>query len=332
MIKLIAETAWHHDGDYDFMSNLIDSIVQKSRVDIIKLHITLDIDEYMDVEHPAYDYLKKRMFAPGQWNVFIDRIKKSGKEIMLLLNDTKAVEFAENFNPDYIEIHSVCLNDYHLLTKIKNSKLNIPIVLGIGGSDLYEIENAIDYLNWENIILMHGFQNYPTKYEDVNIAKIRKIIKLYPAFDHGYADHTAWNETFNTFISLIGASQGMKYLEKHVTIKPGKRRTDWQAAISIEQCNEISKYLHILSQCEGNGSLKLNKGEKEYAIIGLNKKAAVSNRTITSGETLQFEDISYKRVADSVDYKQIEICELIGKTAKVKIDKNKAILKEDFSE
>ena len=44
-IKLIAETAWHHDGDFVFMERLVANILEKSKLDILKMHITLDFDE-----------------------------------------------------------------------------------------------------------------------------------------------------------------------------------------------------------------------------------------------------------------------------------------------
>ena len=53
-MKLIAETAWHHEGDYEFMKNLVTEISSKTEADIVKLHITLDFDEYMDSSHDAY--------------------------------------------------------------------------------------------------------------------------------------------------------------------------------------------------------------------------------------------------------------------------------------
>ena len=37
MVQLIAETAWHHDGDYAFFNDLIAAIC-KTDVDYIKLH------------------------------------------------------------------------------------------------------------------------------------------------------------------------------------------------------------------------------------------------------------------------------------------------------
>ena len=51
MIKLIGETAWHHEGDFGFMRDLIFELAEKSDVDIVKMHVTLDFDEYMHSSH-----------------------------------------------------------------------------------------------------------------------------------------------------------------------------------------------------------------------------------------------------------------------------------------
>jgi len=36
-IKTIAETAWHHDGDFEFITQLVDDIIQHTNADFIKL-------------------------------------------------------------------------------------------------------------------------------------------------------------------------------------------------------------------------------------------------------------------------------------------------------
>ena len=178
MIKLIAETAWHHQGDFDFMKNLINEIVKNTDADIVKMHITIDFEEYMDQSHQAYNQLKAMTFTKEQWRELISIVVKGNKEIMLLLNDTEAIEFGLSFNPDYVEIHSVCLNDIFMLEKLKrNIQKHNKIVLGVGGTNIKEIENAINFLNHSNMILMFGFQNYPTIFKDVNLDKVRKLMK-----------------------------------------------------------------------------------------------------------------------------------------------------------
>ena len=312
-MNLIAETAWHHDGDFEFFKKLITSIAKNTNTDYIKYHITLDVDEYIYKDHPGYEWVRKSVFSESQWSEIIKIGLQYNKKPMLLFNDTKAIDFGMKYNPEIVEIHSVCLNDIALLEHL-NSKLkaNTKVVLGVGGSDLYEIENAISIFNTKNIVLMHGFQNYPTKYEDINFGKMLKIMQLYPNYEHGYADHTAWDNQNNVLITLLGANLGMSYVEKHVTTIYGEERVDWQAAISIEMFNEIAEKLIVVEKAHGDAKLKLNAGEKSYSTFGINKKAAILFKAVKKGEKLSNEQFTLKRTGQSSDLSQLNILDKIG--------------------
>lgn len=314
---LIAETAWHHDGDYDFFLALISKICSHTKTDYIKVHISLDVDEYMHHDHPAYKAVIEKSFSINQWEKAIDIILAFKKKPMFLVNDKKALDFCLKYNPELVEIHSVCLNDINLLEYLKN-KLpdSTKIVLGVGGSSLYEIENSLNILNRSKIILMHGFQNYPTRYEDINFNKVQKIIKLFPEYEHGYADHTAWNNEHNLCITTMAIPLGVTYLEKHVTTLYGCERLDWQAAISIEMFNELYEQALMFNACLGNGNLELNEGERKYSIFGINKKAVILNRDCKKGEIFTRECFNFKRTAQITMLSQTEALLLLGKTFK----------------
>jgi N,N'-diacetyllegionaminate synthase len=330
-MKLIAETAWHHDGDVLFFKELVETIVNKTNTDYIKFHITLDVDEYIHTDHAAYNWVKEHLLTEKQWDEILTIAINKGNKLMLLFNDCKAIDFGMQYNPEIVEIHSVCLNDINLLNHLtKRVSSNTKIVLGVGGSDLYDIESAINTINSNNLVLMHGFQNYPTKYEDINLQKIKRIMQLFPNALHGYADHTAWDNENNALITLLGAALGMQYIEKHVTIKPGEVRTDWQAAITVDMFNELSNKLEVLEQAKGDGLLKLNDGEKSYSTYGANKKAAILSKPVTAGEILTADSFTFKRTGQSSDLSQTEILSKLGQ----KFTKNQAqghcIIKSDL--
>lgn len=307
-IKLIAETAWHHQGEFDFMMGLIDSIGKARCADMVKMHLTLDFDEYMSVSHPLYNTLKGMTFSRGQWQELVSLVFRYDLEWMSLVNDTASVEFAAEYQSNIFEVHSVCLNDINLLDSIRgNITPETELVLGVGGSSLYEIDFAINYIQHPNIVLMFGFQNYPTNHADINFNKIRKVMSLYPNYKYGYADHTAWDHPDNQLVSLLGTSLGMSYLEKHVTNQYGIERIDWQAAISIEQCQELFDKLSVLSACNGDGKLALNPAEKAYGHYGPMKKAACLSRPVKAGEMLHKKDIEFRRCGDESDLSQLDV-------------------------
>ena len=332
-IKTIAETAWHHDGDFNFFKNLVTDLVTKTEADYIKFHITLDTDEYIDKTHPGYDWVKGAMFNESQWDELISLVLGNGKKTMLLFNDKKAIDFGMKFNPELVEIHSVCLNDFFLLKHLKSAiNSDTKVVLGIGGSSIYEIENAINTITSHNIILMHGFQNYPTKYEDINLSKIRRLIQMYPKYEHGYADHTAWDNEDNVLITLLGASLGMKYVEKHVTTTTGKGRTDWQAAIDISVFNELHNKLKILSVANGDGLLGLNNGEKSYSTFGIMKKAPVLKKDVKKGDKFNFDTFEFKRTGKNTDLSQLEVIDYIEKKFVADLPSGHCLTKKDIEE
>lgn len=307
-MKLIAETAWHHQGEFEFMQQLVNTINKKAKADILKLHLTLDLDEYMASDHPLYEDAKKWIFSKVQWEEVIELVISGDKELMLLFNDTKAVEFGMQFKPTHVEIHSACMNDINLLDALKQHLIReTKVVLGVGGSLLYEIENAINILQHPNMLLMFGYQNFPTKYEDINFSKVRRIMKLFPEFQFGYADHTAWDEPNNILITLLGAALGMEYVEKHVTIAYGENRIDWSAAVTIGMFNEIKEKMNILDQCNGDGLLHLNEGEKKYSIFGPMKKAAVLIKDVMANEKLTEMMVTFKRTGQTSDLSQVDV-------------------------
>jgi N,N'-diacetyllegionaminate synthase len=313
MTKLIAETACHHEGDYPFMKELVTRICETSNADIVKFHITLDLDEYMNKDHDDYKIVKSWMFGAERWEELIGIVRKNNKELMLLLNDTKAIDFATQFNPEMVEIHSVCLNVPRLQRAvIENIDSKAKVVIGIGGCSLDEITQAVQCFLDREIVLMFGFQNYPTKYEDVNLRKIRKIQSLYTEKKFGYADHTAWDEDNNELITLLVSANGMDFIEKHVTTEYGKERCDYSAAISIEQFNMLYKKIKLLERLYGNGSMQLNKAEENYSKYGPMKMAAIAKHNLVKGSKLTMGDIHFCRTSQSTDISQIDLLQVIG--------------------
>ena len=327
MTKIIAETAWHHEGDFTFMKNLVTKICKESDVDIVKFHITLDLDEYMNKDHDAYEMLKSWMFSESNWEELIYIVRENKKELMLLLNDTMAVEFSKKYSPEMIELHSVTLNVPRLQDSVlKNISDKTKIVIGVGGCSLREIEEAVNFFHSREIVLMFGFQNYPTKYEDVNLLKIRKIQELFQGLTFGYADHTAWNEENNNLITLLVSSNGMDYVEKHITTEYGRERCDYSAAISIEQLNQLHKDLVLLNKLYGDGSMGLNEAEKKYSSYGPMKMAAIASRSLFEGDNLLEDDFYFTRTSQVSDISQIDILKVIGNKLTSNIRANKVIL------
>lgn len=327
---LIGETAFHHEGDVVFLKTLIDHGAN-CKVDAIKFHLLLNLDDYFVKSHEAYGPLSEWLISEKDWTEVVSYNEAKGLDSILLCNDPQSIDFALNYNGQSIkaiELHATGLNDYFLLQKA--AKFKGTVILGVGGSSLDEVSFAIEMLNQlgqHDIFLMYGFQNYPTKYEDINL---KKMIKLKELFDLpiGYADHTDPLNIHNELISTLGITMGINVCEKHYTHAVGEKRIDSQSAISLDQLKKVREHMDIITTCVGTGSLKMSDGELSYGNTGPMKKAIVAEVNIKKGDTISLDKIGFKRTNESTYMLQSFLPKLIGLKANKDINADEFI---DFS-
>lgn len=317
---LIGETAYIHEGDFNYMIKLIKDMADKNSCDGIKFHIMIELDSYATKDHPVHGLIKDFLFSKSQWAEILKNTKTFGFETIVLVDDAKAIDFVnENIElVDVVELHACALNNVEMLEKIK--VVEIPIILGIGGSKIEDIEFAIKFLDRKDILLMHGFQNYPTKYEYINFRRMQKAREKFK-LQVGYADHTSWDNEFNEVITLAGFMAGANILEKHVVLKAGDKREDFESAIDIDMLAGIKRKMEVLNKAKGDGSFEIGDYENIYAKNGPMKFTIVASKDLKMGETIKKEDITFRRTKEENTIMQREYLNLLGKKTKMDIKK-----------
>jgi len=323
---IIAETAYNHEGDITYLNRMINEIASL-KLNAVKFHLLLDLESYMKNTHPLYTKVQQWMFTENQWNDIFSRAKKQNLDIVALCDDVKSIRYIiqKKKKVSAIELHAVSLNDYFMLSEA--AAFDGQIILGIGGSSLSEISYAVDFLHThgkQDVLLMYGFQSYPTNYTDVNLAKMNAINDLFH-LPVGYADHTGYDDPNNVIISVGAALMGFPVLEKHYTLDPGKKRIDYHAAVGMEQMRCIRDLMGVALQVHGSGQVTLSDPEKAYGNIGPMKKAIVARRDIKKGEALSLENLWFKRTPEESTIPQKQFLHLIGSTALVDIKKDEVI-------
>jgi len=322
-IKIIAETAFSHEGDFDY---LLEQIRQSylGKCDIIKFQVFLDIDSSYESDHPAYNTIKKWIFTKSQWLQAFKLAKSLNMEIIALPLNTPTLIFLKQVNDiDYIEIHSICFNQYDLLLELKN--FTSKLILGIGGRCRNEIDfiKKITEKNDEDFVLMHGFQSFPTSTFDVNLSKINELREFYPYSILGYADHSIFTNDDYLKLSNYAYLLGCRWFEKHIVVDKGQNRTDYQSAIAsydfIEMRSSIDELIKILGESEIN---ILN--EKELIYRNREKKL-VTLSDIKPGETFSLDNVGYIIKEESGDFYQSEIERIIGRHSSKFIKKGETI-------
>ena len=330
-MKLIAETSWHHEGDRPFFGELVDTLVTRGRQDAIKFHLTLDFDAYMTRSRPLHDTLDGWRLDAAAYTDLLQHATRHGRQVMLLYNDVRAVEFGQCYQPPLVEIHALETINLKLVDAVAaNLSPSQRVVIGVGGLTLAEVDAVVERLDTDRIVLMFGFQNYPTNYADLNFRKMRRVMAWYPRFAFGFADHCAWDEPQNLAVSLMGAAAGVEYLEKHVSTAPGEERCDYQSAISVDQLNTLRDQLDVLEQCQGSGDLGLSEPERRYSPAAGRKAVPLAGADIETGTVVTPALLEFRRSDAETDLSQLDVLRVMGQPVVDRVPKGTPLTREHF--
>jgi N,N'-diacetyllegionaminate synthase len=235
---------------------------------------------------------------------------------------------SDKYKINFLDIHSVSYYHEDLHKRIKES--GIPVILGIGGRDLEEIKDRINYFGDQLSVLMVGFQSYPSKIENLKIEKIRLLNQLFPKVNIGYADHSSFDSeyavTSNEWAYILGA----RFFEKHIAIEEGKERWDFQSAVGVEKMNSIKSKLDFLDNHVFKYSeTELTSIDNEELVYRNRQKIAVAIKDLPKGHVLTEEDLGLKMIDNTSGLNSKHL--LIGKTLNFSVEQGAKILLEDVS-
>lgn len=304
---LYAETAFNHEGDLDYLKRLILD-AKEAGVNGVKFQVLIDVDEFMSKKHSIYSQFRNWLFTPDEWGSIFSLCAENDLDVIMMPLDLQSLHLCSDYNVKYFDIHSVSFHDEQLLTLIK--KTTKPVILGLGGRTLDEIQEKVFYFSDREIILMHGYQSFPTDIETIKLQRIEKLKLLYPQCKIGYADHTASDDEYTIISNEYAYMLGARVFEKHITFERGVDRIDASSAIDKEGFIELKQRLNKLETIYG-ALTKTFKIEGAEHIYRLREKKPVSKRDLKKGHVLTEADIAFKMVDQ--DGRAVEKDSLLGK-------------------
>lgn len=263
-MRFIAETAFAHEGDANYLSELVERIL-KSDSDLVKFQVLLQSEHAPD--HPMASRCQDLMLTRAEWLAIFEYVRRQGKKVLVLPVDLEALSWVVSERlADLIEVHSVNLFRKDFYELIKKNCSGYEILLSVSG---YELD-AIDFIVGEykkidgiELGLMFGFQSFPTDPSKLALRRISELKRRY-GLDVGYADHTSW-DVDSTGVLAAAIACGATIVEKHVVLETGRERIDFNSAVDSTHLNELINISRVISYALGDETgYTLHEGEREY--------------------------------------------------------------------
>ena len=312
---IIGEVASAHDGNYKLAKKIANSAL-KSGADAIKFQI-FNCEKLISKKNPLYKKFKKLEISKSEWFKVLKSFRRNTFLIAEIF-DEESLLFAKSLNVfKAFKLPSTCLNDKRMLEIL--IKLRKPVILAAGGSKIEEIRFAFNKLKKKlpSLVIMAGFQNFPTKIKD---SKLNQIVLIKNFFNTkvGYADHVDAEERLFSFsIPLMAYTLGADVIEKHITLIRAKKGTDYHSSLNPKEFKNFVNFIKSSAKALSKDDWSLSKAEIKYR--GFNKKFAVSNFHLKKGNKIKIRDISFKRT-NRIGITMDEFKKYIGK----KLKKNKS--------
>jgi len=321
--ELIAETAFSHEGRFDYLISQIDAAAA-GKADFVKFQILMDKEAIYPETHPLSSKIEKWMFSANQWDEILSYTRSKKLKSIALPLEMKSLQylFLNEDHINMIEIHSVCFNEYHMLNYLQAWKKQI--ILGIGGRLPTEISYAIRQLkkSTDDIILMFGFQSFPTDFAQINLSKLNTYSAVFNC-NLGYADHTGFDDDFFYNLNDYAYLLGCQFFEKHIVVQKGERVTDYESAIDSADFCLMRDRLNQLNQVFGHSDIfTINRYEEQYRNRG---KKIVASMNLDKNHVLNESDLAYKFTDEPLGFEQKNFVKLIGKQLSIAIQKDRVI-------
>ena len=319
-VFVIAEMANSHEGNLN-LAKKITLAAANSGANAIKFQ-KFTANELAEPSHENYKLYQKLEMRKSDWIILVKFAKNLKLKVFMDVFGVNSAKSAMNLGVDGIKIHSADLSNPHLLKFLSIQKK--PILLSTAGCLLNEIDEALKLLNFipKELVLMHGFQGYPTKASDLNLQKIKKLSDKYQ-LPIGIMDHISGSSDLSTIIPLLGISLGATIVEKHITLNRSKKGLDYYSSLNPNEFKKMVSLIKTTQKTLGKNTFSLSKNEFYYRLI--HKKNPISKRIITKGELLKESDFTFKRTKTK---NSISLYEFLNKRSSKKISKNSTLTKD----
>ena len=294
-IKIISEIASAHCGSIEKLIQLIES-ANSSGCDFIKLQV-FNYNELINIKSKKFLMLKDIEISSDNWKIIFDYCSKKKINLIAEPFDLKSLELVHQFSDiKAIKIPTSDLGDWDYINLVCNFA-NF-VIIGVGGATTEEINDITSYLKqYKGIetILMHGFQNFPTQLEDLQLAKITWIRETFN-LKVGFADHinADFKELART-IPCMAMSLGAEYIEKHITLNRSNKEYDYYSALNPDEFKTFVAFIKNSFNAIGlaNNNV-LSDAEKKYR--NQMKKFAVLKENVFKGQVLTNINVDFRRV------------------------------------
>jgi sialic acid synthase SpsE len=299
-VEIIAEIAQGFEGRPE-QARLLIKAAASAKADAVKFQLVY-AEELATPDYKYYDLFKSLEMSDETWEGLAYYAKELGIELNLDIFGIKSLNLAQKIGISTIKLHGTDLSNIGLLNAVAGSSIQ-KILLGVGGGYSEEIAKALKVLENKEVVVLVGFQGYPTPTEGNQIARVRffydKLCGNNKNIKVGFADHASPDSPLRYALAAMAIGAGAVVIEKHITLGQVMKLEDYESALNPD---EFAEFTNVIKNCalafgvtEDDEDFGMSEFERAYR--EMIRRHVVTSRELPAGTVIEPSDLTLKRTA-----------------------------------
>ena len=330
MVEIIAELAQGFEGDVEKASLLL-KLAASSNADCAKFQVIF-ADDICTPSYEHYKLFKSLEMPQENWARLVEESAEQNIKIILDVFGPQSLAVAKELKVQSIMLHATDVNNFQLIDFVSKSDFK-EVYVGVGGASIGEIKSCVTRIAAPRLVLMMGFQAYPTEIHDLQLQKIRSLCEEfsenYKHLEVGFGDHSLPNSNIFEHIFGCAIAFGATVIEKHLTLSPLLKMEDYESAVGGQKFKDFVANIRTLVKAfdlKSTSFDKLSDGERKYKEFVSRQFVAI--RELEAGETVGPDDITLKRTGKKSQLSNPS--DIIGRTLRKRLVVDQVITTEEL--
>ena len=299
-VEVIAELAQGFEGRPD-QARLLLKAAAAAGADAAKFQLVY-ADELAAPDYKHYSLFRSLEMPDDAWAQLAREAAGSGIQLQVDVFGRRSLDLAVRIGAGAVKLHPTDLANVGLLRDVAASA--VPrVLLGAGGCLVAELSDALSILASKPVVILLGFQGYPTPDSANQIARVRHVLegpaRARPGIAVGFADHAAPDSPLRVALAATAIGAGATVIEKHLTLGRAMQLEDHESALNPDEFREFVETIRgcalALGTVSGGDDFGMAAEEKTYRTTI--RRHVVAARPLRKGTTLGPADLALKRTS-----------------------------------
>jgi N,N'-diacetyllegionaminate synthase len=299
-VEIVAELAQGFEGRAE-QARLLLKATAGAGADAAKFQLVY-ADDLAAPDYKHYGLFRSLEMPDETWQQLAREAANLGIDLQVDIFGRRSIELAVGIGAAAVKLHPTDLANTALLQAVADSSVS-RVLLGAGGCLASELTDALRILATKPVVVILGFQGYPTPVEANQIARVRHLVdttaRMHPGIAIGFADHAAPEGALRYALAATAVGAGAVVIEKHLTLGRVMKLEDHESALNPDEFREFTDVVRACAAALGavGGGDDFGMAEAETAYRSAIRRHVVAARPLRKGTTLGPADLALKRTS-----------------------------------